>query len=180
MFGDVINNDKGWSFKYLPEVTQIVLGSTPRTKVEEYWDGNVKWVTPAELTDETFYVNDTVRHITEAGVKNAKLTLMPVGTVLFSTRAPIGKTGITATEMYCNQGFKNFICSSSIEPVYLYCLLKFNKEHFISMGSGTTFKELSRKVIETFQISVPPIDLQIEYKNFYIQSDKSKLLKEVR
>lgn len=174
MFGDVINNDRGWLYKYLPEVTEIILGSTPRTNVEEYWNGDIKWITPAELTDETFFVEDTERHITKAGVKNTKLTLMPVGTVLFSTRAPIGKTGITSSEMYCNQGFKNFICSSSLEPVYLYCLLKFNKEHFISMGSGTTFKELSRKVVETFQISVPPIELQMEFKELYLQSEKSK------
>lgn len=176
MFGDVINNSMGWPYKKLPEVTTIILGSTPKTSKEEYWDGDIKWVTPAELTDESLFVYDTERHITEEGVKNTNLTLMPVETVLFSTRAPIGKTGITAAEMYCNQGFKNFICSEMLDPVYLYCLLRYNKEHFVSMGSGTTFKELSRRVLEQVSISVPKIETQKLFRELFLQSDKSKFV----
>ena len=174
MFGDVITNEKGWRYELLPNVTQIILGSTPKTTVDEYWDGDLKWVTPAEIDEDTLYISDTNRHITEAGQKNAGLTLMPVNTVLFSTRAPIGKTAITASEMYCNQGFKNFVCSSSLDPVFLYCLLKYNTDYFVSLGGGTTFKELPRKIIERISISVPPIDLQNRYSEIYLQSDKLK------
>lgn len=174
MFGDVITNEKGWRYELLPNVTQIILGSTPKTTVDEYWDGDLKWVTPSEIEEDTLYISDTNRHITEAGQKNARLTLMPVNTVLFSTRAPIGKTAITASEMYCNQGFKNFVCSSSLDPVFLYCLLKYNTDYFVSLGGGTTFKELPRKIIERISISVPPIDLQNRYSEIYLQSDKSK------
>ena len=174
MFGDPIENEKGWKHALFPEVTTIVLGSTPRTNKAEYWDGNIKWISPAELTDETFYVYDTVKHITEAGVAAAGLKPFPAGTVIFSTRAPIGKTAIAGCEMYCNQGFKNFICGPELRPVYLYYLLKVKKEYFERLGTGTTFKELSRGAIEKISISVPPLQMQDEFARLYLQSDKSK------
>lgn len=174
MFGDPIENEKGWKHALFPEVTTIVLGSTPRTNKAEYWDGNIKWISPAELTDETFYVYDTVKHITEAGVAAAGLKPFPAGTVIFSTRAPIGKTAIAGCEMYCNQGFKNFICGPELRPVYLYYLLKVKKEYFERLGTGTTFKELSRGAIEKISISVPPLQMQDEFEHLYLQSDKSK------
>ena len=174
MFGDPIDNEKKWPFELLPDVTTIVLGSTPKTKNEEYWNGNIKWISPAELTDNSFYVYDTVKHITEAGVKSAGLKSFPANTVLFSTRAPIGKTAIAGCEMYCNQGFKNFICSSRLNPVYLYYLLKMKKEYFQGLGSGTTFRELSRAAIEKISIAVPDIALQNRFELLFKQSDKSK------
>ena len=169
MFGDPIENEKGWKHALFPEVTTIVLGSTPRTNKAEYWDGNIKWISPAELTDETFYVYDTVKHITEAGVAAAGLKPFPAGTVIFSTRAPIGKTAIAGCEMYCNQGFKNFICGPELRPVYLYYLLKVKKEYFERLGTGTTFKELSRGAIEKISISVPPLQMQDEFEYLYLQ-----------
>ncbi|MGI6211798.1 MAG: restriction endonuclease subunit S [Anaerovoracaceae bacterium] len=143
MFGDPIRNDRGWDYKKLPEIAEIILGSTPNTKKPRYWNGTLKWITPAELSDTSFYVYDTEKHITEAGVKGAGLKLCPAETVLFSTRAPIGKTAIAGVDMYCNQGFKNFRCGQQIRPVYLYYLLTLKRSYFESLGSGTTFKELS-------------------------------------
>ncbi len=174
MFGDPISNDRDWEYKTFPEVTEIVLGSTPSTKKPEYWDGNLKWITPAELTDTSFYVYDTEKHITERGAEEAGLRLCPAETVLFSTRAPIGKTAIAGVDMYCNQGFKNFVCGPSIRPVYLYYLLTLKKNYFEGLGVGTTFKELSRGRLEKVSISVPPVDLQQGFENIYRQSDKSK------
>ena len=174
MFGDPIENDRGWKYATFPEVTTIVLGSTPRTNNEAYWNGDIKWISPAELSDESFYVYDTEKHITEEGVKAAKLKSFPAETVLFSTRAPIGKTAIAGCEMYCNQGFKNFICGPELKPVYLYYLLNLKKEYFQGLGTGTTFKELSRGAIEKISISVPPIELQEQFEQVFRQSDKSK------
>ena len=176
MFGDPINNDRGWDYKTFPEVTEIVLGSTPSTKKPEYWEGELKWITPAELTDTSFYVYDTEKHITELGAKDAGLKICPAETVLFSTRAPIGKTAIAGTDMYCNQGFKNFVCGPQIRPVYLYYLLTLKKDYFEGLGTGTTFKELSRGRLEKVSISVPPIDLQQGFEELYRQSDKSKFV----
>ena len=174
MFGDPILNDKEWKYAKFPEVTTIVLGSTPRTNKDEYWDGDIKWISPAEITDDAFYIYDTVKHITELGVKSAGLKPFPAGTVLFSTRAPIGKTAIAGCEMYCNQGFKNFICGPELRPVYLYYLLRLKRDYFEDLGSGTTFKELSRGAIEKIAISVPDLELQEQFETLFKQSDKSK------
>ena len=76
--------------------------------------------------------------------------------------------------MYCNQVFKNFICGPELRPVYLYYLLKVKKEYFERLGTGTTFKELSRGAIEKISISVPPLQMQDEFEHLYLQSDKSK------
>lgn len=174
LFGNPLNNDRGWDFELLPSVTEFVLGSTPKSSEPSFWDGDIKWITPAELQDDTFEIFDSVRHITEEGVRSTSLKPFPAGTVIFSTRAPIGKTAIAGCEMYCNQGFKNFICGDRLNPVYLYALLRINKEYFISLGTGATFKELSKARLEKIAISVPPKALQDQFEIFYRQSDKSK------
>ena len=174
MFGNPLKNERGWEYRLLPEVTDIVLGSTPKSTESAYWDGNIKWITPAEIQDNAFIINDTVRHLTPEGVKAAGLKPFPAGTVIFSTRAPIGKTAIAGCEMYCNQGFKNFICKPELKPVYLFMLLRICKNYFINMGTGTTFKELSKSTLERVAISVPPLDLQQQFADFVHQADKSK------
>lgn len=174
LFGNPITNDRGWDYVLLPELTEFVLGTTPKSSEPEYWDGDIKWITPAELEDTSFVIYDSVRHITEAGVKAAGLKPFPAGTVIFSTRAPIGKTAIAGCEMYCNQGFKNFICGPRLNPVYLFALLRMNKDYFVGLGTGATFKELSKARLEKIAISVPPMELQEQFEEFYKQSDKSK------
>ncbi|MEE1289244.1 MAG: restriction endonuclease subunit S, partial [Bacteroidaceae bacterium] len=106
MFGDPITNEKGWEVKKLGEVADIIGGSTPKTNIKEYWDGDNYWVTPAELHGAR-YICSTERRITNLAVDKTHLTQLPVGTVLLSSRAPIGKVCITRVPMYCNQGFKN-------------------------------------------------------------------------
>ena len=174
MFGNPLTNDRKWDFECLADVTQLVLGTTPKSTEAEYWDGNIKWITPAEISEDAFEIYDTERHITEKGVKSAGLKPFPAGTVIFTTRAPIGKTAIAGCEMYCNQGFKNFICSNRLNPVYLYSLLRINKDYFIGLGTGATFKELSKSRLEKIRIAVPPIQLQNEYETIFRQTDKSK------
>lgn len=174
MFGNPISNDRGWDLTFLGSVADLALGSTPKSSEPDYWDGDVKWITPAELDDDSFEIYDSVRHITEAGVKSAGLKSFPAGTVIFSTRAPIGKTAIAGCEMYCNQGFKNFICSERINPVYLFSVLRIHKDYFVGLGIGATFKELSKACLEKISIGVPPLKLQEEFEIFYRQSNKSK------
>ena len=175
MFGDPMVNDKQWSeYSCISEITQIVLGSTPNSKEPSYWDGDIRWITPAEMTDQSYYIFDTVRHITDEGRKAANLTVLPEGTVLFSTRAPIGKVAIVGKEMCCNQGFKNFICSEKLNNVFLYYTLKLKKDYLCSLGTGTTFKELSKRTVESLKIAVPPIELQNQFETIYNQADKSE------
>ena len=99
-FGNPFLSPKNGESVSITDVADIVLGTTPNSKIKEYWDGELKWITPAEIEEESFIISDTVRHITEDGRNSANLTLLPVGSVLFSTRAPIGKVAIAGEEMY--------------------------------------------------------------------------------
>lgn len=164
MFGDPIDNEKGWEVKKLGEVCEIISGSTPKTNVTEYWEnGNQKWITPAEIRGDTIIIKDTARHITHKAVKETNLKLLPKNTVLLSTRAPIGKVAIAGVEMYCNQGFKNFVCSNSIIPIFLYFTLKYNTNYLNSLGRGATFKEVSSRIVSNIKIGVPLLHLQTQF-----------------
>ena len=141
----------------LGEICEIVSGSTPKTGIEEYWDGDVKWITPAEIDDDSYVITDSVRKITELGVKKTGLSPLPEGTVILSSRAPIGKVAIAGCEMYCNQGFKNLICSDIINNRYLYWFLKGNTAYLNSLGRGATFKEISKQIVSAIEINVPTL-----------------------
>ena len=150
---------QGWEIKKLGEVCDIVGGSTPKTGEPSYWDGVHYWITPAEL-DGSKYISSTSRTITDEGVKSAHLQLLPSGTVLLSSRAPIGKVAITTTPMYCNQGFKNLVCSNMLYNEFAYWFLYYNTEYLNSLGTGATFKEISKRVVEQIPIPVPPREEQ--------------------
>lgn len=144
----------------LGDICEIVSGSTPKTSIDEYWDGDVKWITPAELNDDSYIISDSARKITELAVKKTGLTSFPEGTVILSSRAPIGKVAIAGCEMYCNQGFKNLICSDKIINKYLYWFLKRNIHFLNSLGRGATFKEISKAIVSEIEINVPEIEQQ--------------------
>lgn len=146
----------------LGDICEIVSGSTPKTGVSDYWDGDVKWITPAELSDDSYIINDSARKITRLGVEKTGLRSFPAGTVILSSRAPIGKVAIAGCEMYCNQGFKNLICSDKINNRYLYWFLKGHTEFLNSLGRGATFKEISKQIVATIEINVPEIRKQEE------------------
>ena len=146
----------------LGDICEIVSGSTPKTGIDEYWDGDIKWITPAELNDDTYIVTDSLRKITDLAVKKTGLSSFPEGTVILSSRAPIGKVAIAGCEMYCNQGFKNLICSEKINNKYLYWFLKGNTAYLNSLGRGATFKEISKGIVSEIEINVPDIETQGE------------------
>ena len=139
----------------LGDICEIVSGSTPKTGIDEYWEGDVKWITPAELNDDSYIIMDSVRKITELAVKKTGLSPFPKGTVILSSRAPIGKVAIAGCEMYCNQGFKNLICSETINNKYLYWFLKGNTVFLNSLGRGAKFKEISKSIVSEIEINVP-------------------------
>lgn len=176
MFGDPIVNERGWDYKRLDEVAEIVGGATPKTQIEEYWEGDNYWVTPAELHKE-HYKGATERTISNEAVRKTNVTLLPVGTVLLSSRAPIGKVAITTVPMYCNQGFKNLICSGELNNEYAFQVLFSNTEYLNSLGTGATFKEISKKTTEAIKIAVPPIELQDRFaeRAKKIESEKEQI-----
>ena len=165
----------------LGDICEIVSGSTPKSEVAEYWDGDIKWITPAELNEDSYIVSDSVRKITQLGVQKTGLTPFPAGTVILSSRAPIGKVAIAGCEMYCNQGFKNLICSSVIDSRYLYWFLKGKTAYLNSLGRGATFKEISKQIVASIEIEVPSLEQQItivqllERNNEIMKSRKQEL-----
>lgn len=149
----------------LGELGEVVSGSTPKTNIKEYWDGNILWITPAEIQEDDYYISDTQRKITELAVERTNLKLLPKGTVLLSSRAPIGKTAICENDMYCNQGFKNIICSDKLENRYVYYFFKHNVEYIKSLGRGATFKEISKGIVEELKIPYVAMEEQKQIAN---------------
>ena len=163
MFGDPLLPRKEWEFLKMSEVGKIISGATPRTNIEEYWNGTHLWITPAEIKEGDNYLYSTERRITEKAIRNTNLELLPIGTVLLSSRAPIGKVAIVGKEMFCNQGFKNIVPNGKINSIYLYSLLKEKNEYLQFLGRGATFKEISKEILGNIKIKIPPIELQNKF-----------------
>ena len=141
----------------LSELGEIVGGSTPFTKNESYYGGDIPWLTPKDLANfNGRYINFGERNITEAGYKSTSVKMLPINSVLFSSRAPIGYVAINNKNEVCtNQGFKSVIPNSKTDYMFLYYLLKYNKNKIEAMGSGTTFKEVSSTVMKNIIVIVP-------------------------
>ena len=176
LFGDPDLARAKPDWKPISSIGTVVGGATPKTNIDEYWDGEYRWITPAELDTASWYIYDSVRKLTEAGVKSCSLTEMPVNTVILSSRAPIGKVAIAGNTFYCNQGFKNIICGDTVHPVFLYALLVMNNDYLNSLGRGATFKEISKSIVENIKIPVPPYAEQEVFADFCNQVDKSKVV----
>lgn len=155
---EIIINTK-WPLKKLGDITNIYNGGTPSTTIKEYWDGGIPWVTLVDTKGKFLY--KTARTISDEGLKNSNAKLLPVDTVLFSSRATIGSLSIAKVETTTNQGYKNFICNKNIIlPEYLYYILEWQAKNIESIVSGTTYKEVSKKVISDYKIPLPPLDIQ--------------------
>lgn len=159
-----VKSDVGmkWEMVRLEEVCQVVGGTTPSTRVQEYWDGDIIWLSPVDLPEVGVIsdVSNSIRKITIKGLQNNGLVLLPENSVVFSTRASIGKIGVVKTPLCTNQGFTNFIPSSKIDSKYLAYVLKANIPQIEKLGNTTTFKEVSRTAIKNFQIPLPPLPIQ--------------------
>lgn len=145
-----------WKEVTLGELGTIVGGATPSTKNPSFYDGNIPWLTPKDLSvNSNMYILRGERNITEAGFKSCSCKMLPKGSVLFSSRAPIGYVAIAANDMCTNQGFKSVIPNEETDSEFLYYLLKYNKDYIASQGSGTTFAEVSGKTMKDIEVVVP-------------------------
>ena len=151
-----------WKTCKLSEIGEIVGGATPSTKNPNFYDGEIPWITPKDLTNwSSMYISKGERSITKAGYDSASCKMMPKGSVLFTSRAPIGYIAIAANEVCTNQGFKSVVPNTDlIDSQFLYYSLIFNKNKIIAMGSGTTFAEISGKVMASVEITLPPLVIQ--------------------
>jgi len=152
----------GWEVKRLGDVCDIVNGGTPDTKVKEYWDGGNLWITPKDMGRlNSIFVDETERKITDSGLKNSSAKLLPINSIILSSRAPIGHLAINKKPISTNQGCKGIIPKNVLDFVYLYYFLKKSVELLNSLGSGTTFKELSGSKLAEVIIPLPPLPEQL-------------------
>lgn len=150
-----------WQQTTLGEVADIVSGSTPKSSVSRYWDGQIAWATPTDLSRlEGKHISVTDRTISDAGLTESSARLLPPGSVLFSSRAPIGLVAINTTPMATNQGFKSFVPKPEVHSDFLYWWLKANRRQLEDLGNGATFKEVSKAVVSRVEFPLPPLTEQ--------------------
>ena len=150
-----------WTIKRICEIGTVVGGSTPSTKRPDFYDGDIPWITPKDLSgyDERF-ISKGERNITKKGFDSCSTQMLPKGTVLFSSRAPIGYVAIASNELCTNQGFKSVIPNKDTDSEFLYYLLFFNRDRIANLGNGTTFREVSGSVMKSVEVSVPSKEIQ--------------------
>jgi len=164
--------DGKWKTINLGNVGQVVSGGTPDTDNKEYWDGDVLWITPTEITKlKGKYITATKRTITQSGLKNSSATLIPAYSLIICSRATVGDCAINTKEITTNQGFKNII-PDSINIEYLYYLITTKKSFLKRISSGSTFLEFSKKDLEKIKICIPLIREQTAIADILVASDK--------
>ncbi|MFL1662099.1 restriction endonuclease subunit S [Bacillus cereus] len=154
--------NSGWKKLKIKEFTKVLSGGTPKSSVVEYYEGGtIGWITPSDLTGyNRQFISKGRRNITNLGLEKSAAKLLPAGTVLFSSRAPIGHVVIAENELTTNQGFKNILPSSMHNPKYLYWYLKSVKDEIEFRASGTTFKEISGSEMNEIEIPLPSLEEQ--------------------
>jgi len=164
------NDFPDWEEKTLIEVSKIIGGGTPDTTIAEYWDGIHSWLTPTEIKSK--YIFKSQRTITSLGLNKSSAKLLPIGSLLFTSRATVGDVGIAVYECSTNQGFQSFIVNEKCNNEFLYYWIKHHKKQFIRRSSGSTFIEISKTEISKIKISLPSIKEQQKIASFLSSIDK--------
>ncbi|MAD77063.1 MAG: hypothetical protein CML20_20145 [Rheinheimera sp.] len=162
-----------WEEKRLSDLGNISSGGTPSTTKPEYWDGDINWVTPTNITkQDSIYIESTARLVSMDGIKNSSAKLLPKGTLLVCTRATIGEMAIASHEMSTNQGFKNIVPNENTNIEFVYYLLNFYKHKLISKASGSTFLELSKSAFEGLHFHIPKFQEQQKISAVLLNADQ--------
>lgn len=164
----VENIDPSWREGTISDLGTVVGGSTPsKAKAEYYTDNGIAWITPKDLSiDKSKFIAHGADDITELGLRNSSATIMPAGTVLFSSRAPIGYIAIADGEVTTNQGFKSVVPFNNVGTAFVYFFLKNALPTIESMASGSTFKEISGSAMRTVPAIIPDDDILHEFSDF--------------
>ena len=157
-----------WGAKKLGQVSTIFKGGTPKRNVDKYFQGDLPWARPVDVTAlrGALYIADTEIHISKEALGNSAARRLPPGTVLLTSRATIGETAITTVPMATNQGFANFVCNEGLLNIYLVYYLQAIKDSLISLGSGTTFLEVTKGTLVGVKIPLPPLSEQTQIADF--------------
>ena len=160
-----------WEQRKLGEISNIVGGGTPSTEVESYWNGNINWYSPAEIGSQ-IYVSNSQRKITELGLEKSSARLLPVGTVLFTSRAGIGNMAILKEKACTNQGFQSIIpIQNKLNSYFIFSRSNELKKYAETVGSGSTFVEVSGKQMSEMEIKIPQIKEQVKISDLFTNLD---------
>ena len=159
---DEKGNMKGWKECKLGDIAEVIGGGTPSTSKKEYWNGDIPWLTPRDLTGyNRTYISKGERGISELGLKYSSTRILPEGSVLITSRAPIGYVALAENPICTNQGFKSLVLNRNIASnLFVYYWIKSNVEYLKSVGTGTTFEEISGSVVKDLDILLPPLPEQ--------------------
>lgn len=176
MFGDPVENDKGWEVKKLGEVCETTSGGTPSKTHKEYYDnGNIPWLRSGEVNK--MFIDETELYITEEGLKNSSAKWIPVDTVVIAMYgATVGQVGILKKEMTTNQAICGIFTNNTFLPIYLYAFLLSMKEEFIKIASGGAQPNISQTIIKNTRVLCPPLPLQQEFAKKIEAIEKQKEL----
>ena len=147
-----------WSLKKLKDSGDFYSGSTPSSTNENYWNGDITWLVPSDLTalsDSTNYIYDSESKITVDGYKSCSTNMLPIGSLCLSSRATIGEAVISGVELCTNQGFVNIVCNEKHHALYLLYWVKNNKNYISRYAAGTTFLEIGRRTLKNLKIALP-------------------------
>ena len=162
-----------WEQRKLIDVADIFGGGTPSTTISDYWDGEIDWYSPVEIGEQV-YVNGSQKKLTELGLKKSSAKVLPVGTVLFTSRAGIGKTAILAKEGATNQGFQSIVPhKNALDSYFIYSRTNELKRYGEIQGAGSTFVEVSGKQMAKMPILIPILEEQIKIGGFFKQLDNT-------
>src|SRR5699024_5030161 len=164
----------------LGEVADIVGGGTPSTQIEKYWNGDINWFSPTEI-GETSYLNSSERKITKLGLKKSSAKILPIGTVLFTSRAGIGKTAILEKESTTHQGFQSIVPKKNIlNSYFIYSRSEEIKNYAEIVGAGSTFVEVSGKQLEKMMLLIPELKEQEKIGSFFKNIDEMIQLQQTK
>jgi type I restriction enzyme, S subunit len=169
-----------WLMVELGRVAEIRGGATPQRDNPEYWNGDIPWLTPTDLPPVGAGITDVVATedvITEEGLSSCSASLLPPGTVLFSSRASIGKVGIAAVPLTTNQGFANLIPRPGVESRYLAWSMHFFADRISGLAGSTIFKEVSKSALKRFRVPLPPPSEQRRIVEILDQADRLRRLR---
>jgi len=163
--------DLVWEQRKLGEISEIVGGGTPSTSIAEYWDGDIDWYAPAEI-GEQIYVNSSKKKITKAGLEDSSAKILPIGTILFTSRAGIGNTAILAKNGATNQGFQSIIpIQNVLDTYFLFSMTNQLKRYGEITGAGSTFVEVSGKQMAKMELMLPSYNEQQQIGAFFKNLD---------
>lgn len=161
-----------WHRKSIDELAEIYSGGTPNTENEAYWNGDIPWCVPSDITSAGKYISCTETTITDLGLHKSSAVILPVGAILMCSRATIGPRSIAKVPIATNQGFKSFVCKSNVNNEFLYCAIETVLPELLKKAAGNTFKEISKSDVAKTVLNVPSLNEQEAISACLMHADK--------